>query len=146
MPGDHFVHEVRELAISREHRRSDGLACLQWTKQHADDGLRGEAMRGHVLSADDRERRWIINRIMCHSEVRASEFEQVFGRRFVEAYRAELESLTPAIEDGLVTRDEDGSLVVTPLGRLLLRNVAMVFDAYLAEQRQTGKPLFSKTV
>ena len=46
----------------------------------------------------------------------------------------------------VVTRAEDGSLVVTPLGRLLVRNVAMVFDAYLPEQRKAGKPMFSKTV
>ena len=45
-----------------------------------------------------------------------------------------------------MTRADDGSLRVTPLGRLLVRNVAMVFDAYLGDQRKTGKPLFSKTV
>ena len=48
--------------------------------------------------------------------------------------------------DGLVERDTDGSLRVTPLGRLLVRNVAMVFDAYLSEQKKVGTPLFSKTV
>jgi hypothetical protein len=33
-----------------------------------------------------------------------------------------------------------------PLGRLLVRNVAMTFDAYLADQQKGEKPMFSKTV
>jgi oxygen-independent coproporphyrinogen-3 oxidase len=103
-------------------------------------------MRGHELTPDDVERRWIIGRIMCHGELRAPEFEEAFGRPFAPAYAAELAALQTPIDDGLVTRAEDGSLAMTPLGRLLVRNVAMVFDAYLPEQQKTGKPMFSKTV
>ena len=33
-----------------------------------------------------------------------------------------------------------------PLGRLLVRNVAMAFDAYLPEQQRAGARLFSRTV
>ena len=79
-------------------------------------------------------------------ELRAAEFEQTFGRPFAEAYAPELATLEPAIGDGLVTCAGDGSLAMTPLGRLLVRNVAMVFDAYLAEQQKAGRPMFSKTV
>ena len=35
---------------------------------------------------------------------------------------------------------------MTPLGRLLVRNVAMAFDAYLPEQQRAGARLFSRTV
>jgi oxygen-independent coproporphyrinogen-3 oxidase len=115
-----------------------------WEQAVCERGL--ATMRGHVLCADDRERRWIIGRLMCHGELRAAEFEAAFGRSFAEAYRAELEALVPALEDGLVIRAGDGSLEITPLGRLLVRNVAMVFDAYLPSQRRAGRPLFSKTV
>jgi oxygen-independent coproporphyrinogen-3 oxidase len=115
-----------------------------WGSAVAERGL--ATMRGHRLSQDDTERRWIIGRIMCHGELRAGEFEATFGRPFAPRYGPELESLDPAIADGLVTRADDGSLRVTPLGRLLVRNVAMVFDAYLGDQRKSGKPLFSKTV
>jgi oxygen-independent coproporphyrinogen-3 oxidase len=73
-------------------------------------------------------------------------FEREFGRRFAEAYAAELGSLEPAAADGLVDIASDGSLRVTPLGRLLVRNLAMAFDAYLPTQRQAGRPMFSKTV
>ena len=115
-----------------------------WGAAVAERGL--ATMRGHRLSQDDAERRWIIGRIMCHGELRAGEFEATFGRPLTPRYGSELERLDPAIADGLVTRTDDGSLRVTPLGRLLVRNVAMVFDAYLGDQRKTGKPLFSKTV
>jgi coproporphyrinogen III oxidase-like Fe-S oxidoreductase len=45
-----------------------------------------------------------------------------------------------------VVREGDGSFRATPLGRFLLRNVAMIFDAYLPGQRTQGRPLFSRTV
>jgi oxygen-independent coproporphyrinogen-3 oxidase len=116
----------------------------EWQQAVFDGGL--ATMRGHFLSRDDVERRWVIGRIMCHGELRAEEFEAAFGRPFAERFAPELAELDPLIADGLVTRAEDGSLAVMPLGRLLVRNVAMVFDAYLAEQRKAGKPIFSKTV
>jgi hypothetical protein len=53
-------------------------------------------MRGHRLSRADVERRWIINRILCHGELRAREYEETFGRAFAEAYKPELASLEPA--------------------------------------------------
>lgn len=103
-------------------------------------------MRGHRLSRDDLERRWVISRILCHSELRASEFEEAFGRSFRDAYPGELEALAGPARDGLVEIAADGSLLVTPAGRLLVRNLAMPFDAYLAAQRQSGQRMFSKTV
>jgi oxygen-independent coproporphyrinogen-3 oxidase len=103
-------------------------------------------MRGHRLSADDVERRWIIGRIMCLGELRGDEYREAFGRDFAEAYAGELARLEPAVEDGLVERDADGSLAMTPLGRLFVRNVAMAFDAYLPEQQRSGQRMFSKTV
>jgi oxygen-independent coproporphyrinogen-3 oxidase len=48
------------------------------------------------------------------------------------------------VEDGLVTIEDD-RLVVNKSGRLLLRNIAMCFDAYL-ESMKRGSPVFSRTV
>jgi oxygen-independent coproporphyrinogen-3 oxidase len=103
-------------------------------------------MRGHHLTRDDIERRWVIGRLMCHGELRAAEFEAAFGQPFASRFASELAQLEPFLADGLLERAADGSLVVMPLGRLLVRNIAMVFDAYLAEQRKGEKPMFSKTV
>ena len=115
-----------------------------WEAAVANDGV--ATSRGHRLSPDDIERRFIIGRIMCLGELTAAEFEAEFGRPFAASYAAELAALAPLVADGLVALSDDGSLSVTPLGRLLIRNVAMVFDAYLAQQREAGRPIFSKTV
>ena len=125
-----YAQSERQLAAWEKAVRSRGLAT----------------MRGHRLTRDDCERRWVIGRILCHAELRAGEFEREFGRRFADAYSAELASLEPAAADGLVEIATDGSLRVTPLGRLLVRNLAMAFDAYLPNQRQAGRPMFSRTV
>ncbi len=103
-------------------------------------------MRGHRLSLDDEQRRFAISRIMCHGELSAAEWSQRFGRDFATAYSPELASLDALEADGLVVRSADGSLRTTPLGRLLVRNVAMAFDAYLPEQQRAGSRLFSRTV
>ncbi len=115
-----------------------------WQKAVARDGL--ATQRGHRLSQDDVERRWVIERIMCHGEVRGAEYEECFGRPFAEAYAKELETLAPMRADELIERVADGGLRVTPAGRLLVRNVAMAFDAYLPEQQRSGVRMFSKTV
>ncbi|MEM7411485.1 MAG: oxygen-independent coproporphyrinogen III oxidase [Myxococcota bacterium] len=115
-----------------------------WEAAVEDHGV--ATMRGHRLSRDDVERRWVISRIMCLGEFRAREYREVFGGEFSERYADELAALAGAEADGLVERDEDGSLRMTPRGRLLVRNVAMVFDAYLPEQQRAGGRMFSKTV
>ena len=58
------------------------------------------------------------------------------------AERARLEELAA---EGLVAFARDGAMRVTPLGRLFVRNVAMVFDAYLGEEA-AGRRVFSQTV
>jgi oxygen-independent coproporphyrinogen-3 oxidase len=103
-------------------------------------------LRGHELSADDQARRWVIQHIMCLGVVDASAYQARFGEGFAERYASELGRLAPMQEDGLIVVEADGSLRVTPNGRLLVRNVAMAFDAYLEQQTRSEKPLFSKTV
>jgi oxygen-independent coproporphyrinogen-3 oxidase len=125
-----YAQSERQLAAWEGAVRARGLAT----------------MRGHRPTADDRERRFVIERILCHAELRASEFAREFGRPFAEAYAQELASLGEAARDGLVAIEADGSLRVMPLGRLLVRNLAMAFDAYLPTQRGAGRPMFSKTV
>jgi len=115
-----------------------------WEQAVATEGL--ATLRGHRLSEDDVERRFVINRIMCQGALAAAEFAERFGHDFARRFAAELQSLEPAAADGLVEVAADGSLRITPLGRLLVRNVAMRFDAYLPEQQQSGVRMFSKTV
>ena len=91
--------------------------------------------RGFRLSDDDRRRRAIITQLMCN-------FWVDLGEDATRDFAPELERLQPLEDDGLVRRD-GGQLEVTPLGRLFVRNVAMVFDSYL---RRAERPRFSRTV
>jgi hypothetical protein len=43
----------------------------------------------------------------------------------------------------ILGRDE---IRVAPVGRIFIRNIAMVFDRYIEEQKMDQKPLFSKTL
>jgi oxygen-independent coproporphyrinogen-3 oxidase len=136
--GPSAISELRASYAQSQRKLED------WEGAVRERGL--ATMRGHHLTRDDVERRWVIGRLMCHGEVRAAEFEATFGQPFASRFAPELERFEPYLVDGLVERAADGSLDVTPLGRLLVRNIAMVFDAYLAEQRKGEKPMFSKTV
>ena len=99
-------------------------------------------VRGVVLSADDRLRRDVIMDLMCRFRVAAADIEARHGISFAEYFAAELARLAPMAEDGLVELDTAG-IRVTPAGRLLIRNIAMVFDAY-----RQGAPVqgFSKVI
>jgi oxygen-independent coproporphyrinogen-3 oxidase len=105
---------------------------------------RGElaVARGVQLTADDRLRRDIITEIMCRFSLRFDAVEAVYGIRFSTAFAGEIERLKPLEADGLVKVCHDG-IEVLPAGRMLVRNVAMIFDRYLA-----GNPAqrFSRTI
>jgi oxygen-independent coproporphyrinogen-3 oxidase len=127
---DAYAQSERGLAEWESAVRTDGVATL----------------RGHRLTADDRARRWLISQIMCHGRVDAADYAHRFGGRFVADYARELSRLAPLEADGLLEILDEGDLRVRPLGRLLVRNIAMAFDAYLPEQQRGKAPLFSRTV
>jgi oxygen-independent coproporphyrinogen-3 oxidase len=125
--GDWYVQNRRELAPYRSDVAAAGAAPF----------------RGARLSADDRLRRTVIERLMCHGVVRKREIEERFGIRFDEEFAQALERLEPMRRDGLVELSAD-EVRATPLGRLFLRNLAMPFDAYL--EKAPERPVFSRTV
>jgi oxygen-independent coproporphyrinogen III oxidase len=100
--------------------------------------------RGASMSDDDVMRRFVINRVMCLLRLDLREVEEKFGAASRAAIEENLRAGVKELEDdGLVTFD--GTLLrVTPLGQLLVRNVAMLFDAYL--KKEGGKKQFSRTV
>jgi oxygen-independent coproporphyrinogen III oxidase len=81
-----------------------------------------------VLDAEDELRAELIQAIMCRGRVNFHDFERRYGIRFDEHFCRELARLAVLAADGLVCLHEYG-FTVTPRGRLLLRVVAMVFDA-----------------
>jgi oxygen-independent coproporphyrinogen-3 oxidase len=113
-----------------------------WGEQVAAGRLPVE--RGAAMSDDDVMRRFVINRVMCLLRLDLREVAEKFGAPARSAIEANLEAGVKELEDdGLVTFDGD-VLKVTPLGQLLVRNVAMLFDAYL--KREGAKKQFSRTV
>ena len=86
--------------------------------------------RGYVLTDDDRVRRETIMEIMCNLGVDFDALSARLGLPFREYFAMELASLGDLEADGLVRRTSN-RLQVTDLGRLLVRIIAMRFDAYL---------------
>ena len=99
--------------------------------------------RGVELSMDDALRRTLIQMLMCHFELSVKAVEQSFPIVFADYFAPELERLRALAGDGLLTIGPD-YLSVTVKGRLLIRNVCMVFDRYLADRQ--AAPRYSKTI
>ncbi|WP_319380813.1 oxygen-independent coproporphyrinogen III oxidase [Thiomicrorhabdus sp.] len=86
--------------------------------------------RGVQLTEDDELRRDVITRLISHFHLNFEQLDDRWNIRFDEYFADELRNLTPMIEDGLI-QVNDTDLFVTAKGRLLIRNICMVFDAYL---------------
>jgi oxygen-independent coproporphyrinogen III oxidase len=172
---DHFAKPGDELAVSQQnrtlHRNFQGyttkagadlygmgitaISGIQnayaqnqrdipsWEKAVAERGI--ATMRGYHLSDDDCLRRAVISRLLCHTIVLKDEISRQFSINFDDYFADELRRLQPFRDDGLVVLDPD-KIYSTWLGRIFIRNLAMVFDPYLEKQQLATKPLFSKTL
>jgi oxygen-independent coproporphyrinogen-3 oxidase len=108
---------------------------------HLDQG-RLPLARGFFLTDDDRRRRLIIMRLMCDFSLDYAQMSGLLGLDFEVQFAAELASLSDLEADGLLRRDANG-FVVTDLGRLFIRNIAMRFDAHLPKETERR---YSRTV
>ena len=114
-----------------------------WQKAVAERGL--ATMRGYQLSGEDILRRAVISRLLCHTVIVKDEISREFGIDFDDYFAEELRRFEPFRQDGLVLL-ERGEIRATWLGRIFIRNLAMIFDPYLEKQQLASKPLFSKTL
>ncbi len=99
--------------------------------------------RGYELTDDDILRRHIITRLMCDFELRKGDVEVKYGIRFNDYFSSELKKLEPFQDDGLLKLAPD-RIEISDSGRILIRNIAMVFDAYLNAPGREMK--FSRTI
>ena len=98
-------------------------------------------MRGYELNADDVIRRQIIQDLMCRFALELADYQPNFAEYFAE----EIPDLQRIVALGLIEwQPETGSLKVTPKGRFLIRNIAMIFDYYLRHKETKAK--YSQTV
>jgi oxygen-independent coproporphyrinogen III oxidase len=98
--------------------------------------------KGYLLTEDDKIRRQTIMRLMCDLELHYADMSARLGVDFPDYFAKELASLEDMEADGLIQRHPWG-LEVTELGRLLIRNIAMRWDAYLP---QPSERRFSQTI
>lgn len=98
--------------------------------------------KGYILTDDDLIRREVIMRLMCDMGLDFARLSNQLGIDFTTYFAEDLASLGDIEADGLIQRDEHG-ITVTNLGRLLIRNIAVHFDAYHA--KRTGHS-FSKSI
>jgi oxygen-independent coproporphyrinogen-3 oxidase len=112
--GDSYAQSVRDLP--------------SW--EIAVDADRLPIWRGLRLSADDRVRADVIQQIMCSGEVDMRATGHRHQLDFGATFASELAQIAALQEEGLVEL-EPGWIRATPRGRLLLRVIAMCFDAYL---------------
>jgi len=169
---DHFAREDDELAVAQKQKTLQrnfqgystrggadiyafGMSSISqaggiyWQNQkelpiyygELDNG-RQPISKGYILTNDDKIRRVTIMRLMCDLSLDFPSMSKLLGINFEQYYARELASFSDLEADGLVEKTA-GGLKVTEVGRLLVRNIAMRFDAYLPTEKERR---FSKTI
>ena len=99
---------------------------------------------GYRMTADDHIRKETIMQLMCHLEIDKRDIEAKFNINFESYFADDIAKLDVFLRDGLLENNAE-KIKVVGSGILIIRNVAMCFDAYL-ERMMKEKPVFSKTV
>ncbi len=100
-------------------------------------------IKGITLDFDDRLRREVIQRLICDFKLDFQAIERKYRISFKTYFAHELALFEPMEDDGLMTLNAD-SIRILPAGRLLVRNVCMVFDVSL--RKQIGEARFSRVI
>lgn len=169
---DHFARENDELAIAQREGTMQrnfqgystrggadtyafGLSAISqvgrayWQNEKTLDTYYGALdagrlpiAKGYYLSEAESIRRQTIMRLMCDMRLDFANMSESLGLDFEDYFSAELNSLSDMEADGLLTKTDTG-LETTPLGRLLIRNIAMRFDASLpsVQERRSSKTI-----
>jgi oxygen-independent coproporphyrinogen-3 oxidase len=96
------------------------------------DAGRLPIQRGLELTREDRLRREVITRLICHFRLDMEQLGEEWDIDFHDHFASELERLDAMAQDGLL-RLGDRHIEIAAKGRFLIRNICMVFDAYLGE-------------
>ena len=124
---------------------------VQNTKDYADyhramEEARFSTVKGHRLTSTDFLRRDVITRLLCHCVIDKREIERAWGlSSFDETFASAVARLPEFVLDGMVALTPD-EIRVTTLGRIFIRNVAMLFDEYFEKKAPTAPKIFSRTL
>ncbi len=169
---DHFALETDELAVAQRNKTLQrnfqgystrggadiyafGMSSISqadgvFWQNHKDlpgyysllDAGRSPVEKGLIMTPEDRIRRWTIMRLMCDLGLDYAAMSRSLNLDFAAHFAREIDSLSDLEADGLLVREASG-LKVTEVGHLLIRNIAMRFDAYLAQEKEKR---YSKTI
>ena len=82
---------------------------------------------------------------MCTFHLDLDDLDRRFDIDSRRYFANEWDALAPLEEDGFVRRG-DRRIDVEGTGRLFVRNVCMIFDAYLDKGEPGARPRFSRTI
>ena len=99
--------------------------------------------KGYSMNQDDIIRKEVIMKIMCDFELDFAQVENKFGINFDEYFKFGLSNLSELVEDNLI-KLENRKIIVSEMGRLLVRNIAINFDGFIERKTDTAK--YSRTV
>lgn len=108
------------------------------------DENRFPTVLGYKMTEDDVVRQHVIMRLMCDMELDKREVEKKFDIDFDRYFASAFPKFDEFVHDDLLELAKD-KIIVKGMGRLVIRNIAMAFDAYL-EKMMKEKPIFSRTV
>ena len=94
--------------------------------------------RGMELSQDDLARRAVIQALTCQFRVSKESIAIAYLIDFDRYFAGEIADLRQLARDGLVKLNGEW-ITVTPRGRMLVRNICMVFDRYLRREQETQR-------
>lgn len=100
--------------------------------------------RGIALNEDDIIRQYVIMELMSNFKLDIKRFEKLFNIEFKKYFADAIEALKPFVADELLSMSDD-FIECSQTGTLLIRNIAMPFDAYMKKHASSSKT-FSKTV
>lgn len=123
----HFLQNEREVPAYEKAMAENGLAIK----------------RGLLITAEDRLRKTVIENLSCNGYVDFVATGQEYGVDFTTHFADELAQCQALAADELIQLTNT-DLRVLPRGQVLIRNVCMVWDAYLA--KRANQQVFSKTL
>ncbi|MEE9396407.1 MAG: oxygen-independent coproporphyrinogen III oxidase [Methylococcales bacterium] len=124
--GDAYIQNVRDLETYATLLSEEKLPIL----------------RGYELNTDDLIHRDVITGLICHFSLAFAMIDEKYSISFLQYFEPELSVLSEMEKEGLLSM-KDYTIEVLPVGRLLIRNICMVFDNHL---KQTPQSQFSKTI
>ncbi len=127
MVGNTYAQNLRSL--------DDYYACI--------DAGELAVFRGVALNHDDELRRAVITQLICNFTLQTDRVADEWSIDFARYFADELDRLRQMESDGLLSIDR-GRIEVLPRGRLLIRNICMVFDRYLGGTGQSAR--FSRVI